>query len=180
MGRGRFLLRREPRFSERSRKIPPRTRPSSAAGSVFEGSVSEQHAVVVHRRAEAGEQILNRHVRTLLAAQSYHAARGGFDPFFAIGSVSRLARGYAALGMVVSIANPLPMYAMQNRMSPRGTVICAAFAADVMCTLGDHLGYISAVAPEAITPMLAGRVLASAAAIAFALLFERLSPSEPA
>ncbi|MBQ4199560.1 MAG: hypothetical protein II649_06730 [Kiritimatiellae bacterium] len=37
----------------------------------------------------------------LLAAQNYHAARGGFDPMFAIGSVSRLARGYAALGMVL-------------------------------------------------------------------------------
>ena len=37
----------------------------------------------------------------LLAAQSYHAARGGFDPFFALGSVSRLSRGYAALGMVL-------------------------------------------------------------------------------
>ena len=39
-------------------------------------------------------------LRTLLAAQSYHAARGGFDPFFAIGSVSRLLRGYAALGVL--------------------------------------------------------------------------------
>lgn len=38
---------------------------------------------------------------SLLAAQNYHAARGGFDPFFAIGSVSRLARGYAALVMVL-------------------------------------------------------------------------------
>ena len=38
---------------------------------------------------------------SLLAAQSYHAARGGFDPLFAIGSVSRLSRGYAALGMVL-------------------------------------------------------------------------------
>ncbi len=37
----------------------------------------------------------------LLAAQNYHAARGGFDPFFALGSVSRLARGYAALGAVL-------------------------------------------------------------------------------
>lgn len=40
-------------------------------------------------------------LRGLLAAQKYHAARGGFDPFFAIGSVSRLARGYAALGAVL-------------------------------------------------------------------------------
>lgn len=36
-------------------------------------------------------------LRALLAAQGYHAARGGFDPFFALGSVSRLLRGYAAL-----------------------------------------------------------------------------------
>ena len=40
----------------------------------------------------------------LLAAQKYHAARGGFDPFFALGSVSRLARGYAALGAVLFAA----------------------------------------------------------------------------
>lgn len=39
-------------------------------------------------------------LRGLLAAQAYHAARGRFDPFFALGSVSRLARGYAALGVV--------------------------------------------------------------------------------
>jgi len=34
----------------------------------------------------------------LLAAQAYHAGRGGFDPFFAVGSASRLARGYWVLG----------------------------------------------------------------------------------
>ena len=42
-------------------------------------------------------------LKGLLAAQNYHAARGGFDPFFAIGSVSRLARGYAALGVVLFV-----------------------------------------------------------------------------
>ena len=47
----------------------------------------------------------------LLAAQSYHAARGGFDPFFALGSVSRLARGYAALGVVLFAAAFLRMRA---------------------------------------------------------------------
>ena len=36
-----------------------------------------------------------------MAAQRYHAARGGFDPFFALGAVSRLVRGYAALGVVL-------------------------------------------------------------------------------
>lgn len=56
-------------------------------------------------------------LRGLLAAQSYHAARGGFDPFFAIGSVSRLTRGYAALGGVLfawaflTRRNPIPVLA---------------------------------------------------------------------
>lgn len=36
----------------------------------------------------------------LFAAQWYHASRGGFDLFFALGSVLRLLRGYAALAIV--------------------------------------------------------------------------------
>ena len=43
-------------------------------------------------------------LKGLLAAQAYHAGRGGFDIFFAAGSVSRLARGYIALGAVLFAA----------------------------------------------------------------------------
>lgn len=43
-------------------------------------------------------------MKSLLAAQGYHAARGGFDPFFAVGSVSRLVRGYAALFVLLFVA----------------------------------------------------------------------------
>lgn len=43
-------------------------------------------------------------LKGLLAAQEYHAARGGFDPFFAIGSVSRLVRAYLALGVALVAA----------------------------------------------------------------------------
>jgi len=45
-------------------------------------------------------------LRGLLAAQEYHAARGGFDLMFAVGSVSRLSRAYvgllAALALVIA------------------------------------------------------------------------------
>ena len=43
-------------------------------------------------------------LKGLLAAQAYHAGRGGFDPFFAAGAVSRLARGYLAMGAVMFAA----------------------------------------------------------------------------
>ena len=45
-------------------------------------------------------------LRALLAAQGYHAARGGFDPFFAVGSVSRLARWRSASARRSSRATP--------------------------------------------------------------------------
>ena len=52
----------------------------------------------------------------LLAAQAYHAGRGGFDPFFAAGAVSRLVRGYPAMGAVLFAALAL---------AGRGPVPCA-------------------------------------------------------
>ena len=42
-------------------------------------------------------------LKGLLAAQAYHAGRGGFDPLFAVGAVSRLVRGYLALGAVLFV-----------------------------------------------------------------------------
>ena len=39
----------------------------------------------------------------LIAAQAYHAARGGFDPVFTVGSVSRLARWYLPVFIVLGL-----------------------------------------------------------------------------
>ena len=39
----------------------------------------------------------------LFAAQAYHAARGGFDPVFSVGSVSRLVRWYLPLFVVLGL-----------------------------------------------------------------------------
>lgn len=83
----------------------------------------------------------------------------------------------AALGMVVALANPLPMYAMTNTMSNRGKVLCAAFSGPALTLLGDHLGYVSAVCPEAMTPMLAGKLLAACTALVLASALEKWSPS---
>lgn len=83
----------------------------------------------------------------------------------------------AVLGMFVSCANPLPMYSMLDRMSNSGKVVCSAFSGPVLCLVGDHLGFFSAAYPEGITPLLAGKLLTAFAALALALLMERLRPS---
>ena len=66
-------------------------------------------------------------LRTLLAAQSYHAARGGFDPFFAIGSVARLLRGYAALGVLGMVA-PFLACAARSADAPNDAARVTAWA----------------------------------------------------
>lgn len=67
----------------------------------------------------------------LLAAQDYHAARGGFDPFFAAGSVSRLVRYYP--GIIAATAIAL-VFATARRS-------CSANAADVRSGLARENGW---------------------------------------
>ena len=83
----------------------------------------------------------------------------------------------AALGMLVSVANPLPMYAMIENMTNRGKVIASAFSGPVLCMLGDHLGFMAAYYPQCIEPLIAGKALAAVAAVFIALGLEVLSPS---
>ena len=82
----------------------------------------------------------------------------------------------ATLGMIVSAANPLPMYTMLNSMSNRGRVLCSAFSGPILCLLGDHLGFISAAWPEAMIPMLCGKLFAAICALGLAMIFEWISP----
>ena len=83
----------------------------------------------------------------------------------------------AALGMVVSLANPLPMYVMANQMTNRGKVLCAAFSGPILTLLGDHLGYVTAVCSDAVMPLLAGKVTAAVGALLLALILEKRMPS---
>ena len=93
----------------------------------------------------------------------------------AIRGLARLLRidSTASLGMIVSIANPLPMYVTLNRMTPEGRVVCSAFSGPVLCLLGDHLGFITAAYPAGTIPMLAGKILSALLALAIALLLVR-------
>ena len=99
------------------------------------------------------------------------------------GALTRLARlfsidGHAALGMAVSLANPIPMYLMLDRMTERGKVICSAFSAPILCLFGDYLGFITAAYPEGTVPMMAGKIAAAIAALLLALLLCRAEKRE--
>ena len=79
----------------------------------------------------------------------------------------------SACALLVCLANPLPMFDMVGQMTPRGITLAFAFATPATAVLGDHLGYVSAVCPEGVVPMMAGKLAAGVTALLIALALER-------
>ena len=74
------------------------------------------------------------------------------------------------MGMVVALANSVPVFAMIKDMNPKGKVINSAWLVCAAASLGAHLGYTSAVAPAMIPTLLIGKLSAGLIAVLFAAL----------
>ncbi len=77
----------------------------------------------------------------------------------------------AVAGMIAALANSIPTYGMLKDMDDRGKVIAVAFAVPGVAALGDHLGYVSANAPEYLLPIVIGKIFAAILAVFFAMIF---------
>jgi ethanolamine transporter len=71
----------------------------------------------------------------------------------------------AAAGLVTSLANNIPMFAMFKDMDDRGKVINVAFAVSAAFVLGDHLGFTASVNNSMILPVIAGKLIGGLSAI---------------
>lgn len=76
----------------------------------------------------------------------------------------------AAAGMVATLANDIPMIQMVKDMDDRGKVINFAFAVSAAFVFGDHLGFAAGVNKQMIFPMIVGKLVAGASAVAVASL----------
>lgn len=76
----------------------------------------------------------------------------------------------AAAGMVATLANNIPMFALMKDMDNRGKVLNSAFAVSAAFTFGDHLGFTAGVEPQLIFPMVVGKLTAGITAVAVAML----------
>lgn len=76
----------------------------------------------------------------------------------------------AAAGMVATLANNIPMFAMMKDMDVRGKVLNSAFAVSAAFTFGDHLGFTAGVERELIFPMIVGKLTAGITAVLVAML----------
>ncbi len=79
----------------------------------------------------------------------------------------------ATAGIVITMANSIPVYKMMKDMEPRGKVINTAWLVPATAVLGDHLGFTAAVNSEMITPVVLGKFSAGILAIILALLFTK-------
>ena len=76
----------------------------------------------------------------------------------------------AAAGMIATLANNIPMFAMMKDMDNRGKVLNSAFAVSAAFTFGDHLGFTAGVEPQLIFAMIVGKLTAGVTAVAVATL----------
>ncbi len=76
----------------------------------------------------------------------------------------------AAAGMVATLANNIPMFAMMKDMDNRGKVLNSAFAVSAAFTFGDHLGFTAGVEPQLIFAMVVGKLVAGITAVGVAML----------
>ena len=79
----------------------------------------------------------------------------------------------SAAGIVITLANSIPVYKMMKNMNPKGMVINTAWLVPATAALGDHLGFTAGVRPDMITPVVLGKLIAGILAIALAIWFTK-------
>jgi ethanolamine transporter len=77
----------------------------------------------------------------------------------------------SAAGIVITLANSIPVYKMMKDMNPKGKVMNTAWLVPATAALGDHLGFTAGVKPELITAVVLGKLIAGVLAIVLAIPF---------
>ncbi|MCT1901488.1 ethanolamine utilization protein EutH [Oceanobacillus sojae] len=93
-------------------------------------------------------------------------------PLVAIGKKIGINASSSA-GIIITIANSIPVYKMIKDMDNRGKIINIAFLVPATAALGDHLGFVGGVSPDMITPLIISKVAAGILAIVVAFLISR-------
>lgn len=74
-----------------------------------------------------------------------------------------------AIGMVMVLANIIAVYHLFKDMRARDKVLCVAFGICAQATLGDHLAFTANFQPTLVIPIMIGKFLAGAIAVAIAI-----------
>ncbi len=87
----------------------------------------------------------------------------------------------AAAGMVATLANNIPMFAIMKNMDDRGKVINVAFCVSAAFTFGDHLGFTAGVNNTMIFATVVAKLVGGATAVILAyFLAPKADPAQQA
>lgn len=76
----------------------------------------------------------------------------------------------SVMGLIIALANSVPVFSMIKDMNPKGKVINSAWLVCAAASLGAHLGFTAAVAPSMIATLLIGKLSAGLIAVLLAAL----------
>lgn len=79
----------------------------------------------------------------------------------------------AVSGLLATMANSIAMFGSLSEMDDRGKIINTAFAVPAAWVFGDHLGFVSQTRPDVLLPVIIGKLVAGAAAIAAAVILSK-------
>jgi ethanolamine transporter len=79
----------------------------------------------------------------------------------------------SAAGIVITLANSVPVYKMIKDMNPKGKVVNVAWLVPATAALGDHLGFTAGVKPDMIAAVVIGKLAAGVLAIALCTWLSR-------
>lgn len=79
----------------------------------------------------------------------------------------------SSAGLIISLANSIPMFESMKDMDERGKIINSAFAVSGAFVMGDHLGFTAGYEPSMVVPLIIGKLTAGITAVALALLATR-------
>ena len=77
----------------------------------------------------------------------------------------------SSAGMLISLANSIPMLATVSGMDRRGKVINIAFSVSAAYVFGDHLGFVAGYMPDVMVPVIIAKLTAGVTAAAVAYYF---------
>lgn len=80
---------------------------------------------------------------------------------------------YSTNGLIITLANNIPMFESIPKMDQRGKIMNTAFAVSASFVFGDFLGYTSATEVSMIVPQICGKLAGAVAALLLAMAFTR-------
>jgi len=83
---------------------------------------------------------------------------------FRIGNILKL-DNTSILGLLMSLANYIPVFSMVKNMNRKGRIMNMAFCVSAAFALGDHLAFVLAFDRASLPPMLAGKLISGILAL---------------